>query len=138
LLATLWRPARLTTPVVVAIGGVAALGTAAGLAVERTTVCCAFAYHQTRGFPFAWMGRGFESGDRLDDDQLATRMSGLDWGVKSQEHALANVIFWAFVALIVVVAVRLGWSARRAYAGRRDLSDLKRSDTEHHAEPVDA
>jgi hypothetical protein len=130
LLATAWHPARLTTPVVVAIGVVAALGTAAGLAVERTAVCCAFAYHQTRGFPFPWMGRGFEWPDYLDDNQLAARMNGLGWELRSGEHAVANVIFWAFVALILVVAVRLGVAARRAYAGQRD-------DAQSHPEPVD-
>jgi hypothetical protein len=125
LLATLWRPLGQTAPLVVAVAAIGPIGAAAGLAVERTEVCCAFAYHQARGFPFVWLGRGFDSPDYLAAEQVATRMNGIAWRVQSGEHALANVIFWACVALIVAVAVRFSRAAWRAYASQRDPADAQ-------------
>jgi hypothetical protein len=134
LLATLWRPARLTAPLAAVVAAVGVAGTAAGLLVERVTVCCMFAYHQTRGFPFPWLGRGFTSDENLTGEQAAARMdaTGIDWGVQDAgARAIADVIFWAGVALIVIVAVRLA-AAALAYAGQRDR------EPEPDAEPVDA
>jgi hypothetical protein len=117
LLATLWRPLRLSTPLLAAVAAVGPIGALAGLAVERTAVCCMFAYHQTRGFPFEWLGRGFEWPDYLVGDQLTARLDAIGWRVQSVQHALANVIFWAAVTLTLIVVVRLVVTAGRRAAG---------------------
>src|SRR4051812_5307624 len=56
LFATLWRPLQPPLPLFLAVVAVGPIGTAAGLAIERTEVRCAFLYQQTRGFPFGWLG----------------------------------------------------------------------------------
>jgi hypothetical protein len=137
LLATLWRPLWLGPLQVGMIGAAGLAGTAAGLAAQTYDACCMFAYHQARGLPFTWVGRGFESPDYIPPEQAMAHLdaAGIAWRVQSTPHAIANVLFWAAVALILVVAVRLGQAARRAYAGDRDLPD---AEPRAELRPVDA
>jgi hypothetical protein len=101
-------PARATgiAAAVAAIGG-----TAAGIAVKTTTVCCTYAYVVDRGFPFFWLQRG----GIADDPGVAQRLAATDsWHVDVSGLAL-NLFLWAHVGVLVITLVVL---VRRATARR--------------------
>jgi hypothetical protein len=76
-------------------GGVLAAGMLASGVPASDALCCLSAYAVRHGYPFSFAGR--------DDD-------GGRWHVDSQ-HLLADLLFWGYAGLIVLVVVAL---ARRA------------------------
>ncbi len=74
----------------VAAGGVAAAGMIAGAVPVTTTVCCLSAYDVRHGFPFSF----------------AARDDGAGWHVDGQ-HLVADLLFWGYAGLFVLVAVAL-------------------------------
>jgi hypothetical protein len=72
--------------------------TAAGMIVSAvpatTTVCCLSAFPVRHGYPFIFLARNVGAGD-------AGR-----WHVDGP-HALADLVFWAFLGLMVLVAISL-------------------------------
>ena len=52
----LWR-VHLGRTTAVAVPATALAGTAASLLAVTTGICCMYAYHSSRGYPFAWLHR---------------------------------------------------------------------------------
>jgi hypothetical protein len=99
-------PARATAAATVA----AALGgTLAGVISESTQLGGMWAYLASRGWPFAWVSRAGLGGDAATARQVAEQSS---WQVDAVNLA-ADLYFWAFAGLLLVVAARL---ARRPAA----------------------
>lgn len=104
------RLPRRVTAVVTA--GFALGGTAAGLLVERSQVCCEFAYVAERGWPFHLAARGAVA----DDPETAFRLApASNWAVDAVSLA-ADLVVWSYAGLLLVVLVVL---ARRLRSRRR-------------------
>ena len=104
-----------------------AVAAAAGMVISAlpvtNTVCCMTAFAVRHGYPFTFLARNEGVGE-------AGR-----WHVDSQ-HLLADLLFWGFVGLFILVAVAL---VRRATIGRGEENDRhgeeKAGQTYAHAEP---
>jgi hypothetical protein len=99
----------------VAAGAAALVGTVAGLAVGASQTAGMYVYAAARGYPFHWVQRG----GIADDPDTARRLAETsDWQV-DVPAVLTNVLFWAFVGLLVTVAVDGVRQARRSYGATR-------------------
>lgn len=100
-----------------AFGLVLAGGTVLSAISVTNTVCCLQTYAIRHGYPFSFLARN----------------EGEPWHVDSQ-HLLANLLFWGYVGLFVLVAVSL---VRRATGHTPDEPETKHPETQHyaHAEP---
>jgi len=93
-------PGRATAAATIA----AALGgTLAGVISESTQLAGMWAYLASRGWPFAWVSRAGLGGDAATARQVAEQSS---WQVDAVNLA-ADLYFWSFVGLLLVVAARL-------------------------------
>jgi hypothetical protein len=90
---------------------VAILGTGAGLAVNTTQICCAFAYAESRGFPWPLMQRAAAAGTPETARNLAL---AANWQLDAIS-LVAGLLFWAHTGLLLVAATVL---ARRAWTAR--------------------
>ena len=99
-----------------AFGLVLAGGTVLSAISVTNTVCCMQTYAIRHGYPFSFLAR---------DEGVGAR-----WHVDSQ-HLLANLLFWGYVGLFVLVAVSL---ARRA-PGRPPQAPKSAPHAYAHAQP---
>ncbi|MEU8814540.1 hypothetical protein [Actinoplanes sp. NPDC048796] len=104
-------PGRLTA-IVMAVSAVA--GTAAGLAVSKSQVCCDVAYLVDRGWPFTWAGRGAVA----DDQETAVRLaSSADWTV-SFISLFADLLLFSYAGLLLLVLFLV---IRRSKSGQHPI-----------------
>jgi hypothetical protein len=92
------------------VGLAAAIGSAAGLAASRDGVCCAFTYSVHRGYPFRWLHASLELDGLVSTEQARTLMLGQPNAVmRSADWLVAgvDVLFWAYLGLLLVLATRL-------------------------------
>jgi hypothetical protein len=83
-------------------------GTAAGLLVDKTQTCCSYAYVVDRGWPLHWAQRAAWA----SDPDVARRMSGsADWTADLPSLG-ADLLFWAYVGMLLVVVAVLVRRAR--------------------------
>jgi hypothetical protein len=110
----LLMPHRIRLPGLVttsSAAGAALAGTVAGLVAGSAQLCCAFVYAMARGWPFHWVQRGAVA----DDSATAQRLAfGADWHLDAV-GLTGNLLFWAYVGMLIVV---VGALARRAAADR--------------------
>jgi len=93
-------PGRATAAATIA----AALGgTLAGVIAESTQLGGMWAYMASRGWPSAWVSRAGLGGDAATARQVAEQSA---WQVDAVNLA-ADLYFWAFVGLLLVVAAGL-------------------------------
>jgi hypothetical protein len=105
------RPARTA----VVAGASALAGTAAGLVVLSTQLGGTFAYVMARGYPFHWVQRGAVA----EDPDVARRIAeSADWTVDLPALA-GDLLFWAYVGMLLVVSADLARRARRDRVGAR-------------------
>jgi hypothetical protein len=88
-------------------------GTAAGLVSAAEQECCMFAYATARGFPFRWIGRGAEA---VTPEAARNLARAADWRIDAISMT-ADLLFWAFVGLLAVVAVDATRRSRRDRVG---------------------
>jgi hypothetical protein len=98
-------PRRVTA---IVMAGFALGGTAAGLLVERSEVCCDVAYVSVRGWPFHLAARGAVA----DDPETASRLArSASWSVDAVSLA-ADLLLWSYVGLLLVVLAVLAHRLR--------------------------
>jgi hypothetical protein len=90
----------------------ALLGTFGGLAAVSSQMGGMYAYVAARGYPFQWLRRGAVA----DDPETARSLAeAARWQI-DVTALTANLVFWAYVGLLAVVAVELVRRVLRARA----------------------
>ncbi|XVU24751.1 hypothetical protein ACQPZJ_47350 [Actinoplanes sp. CA-054009] len=103
-------PGRVTA-IVMAVFAVA--GTAAGLAVSKSQLCCMFGFIVDRGWPFTWASRGASA----DDSETAIRLAAdADWSVNVVSLS-ADLLLFSYAGLLLTVAVVLLRRSRATKSG---------------------
>jgi hypothetical protein len=92
------RLPRLVTTIAMVM--VAIAGTAAGLARATVRIGGAYAYITDRGFPVTWVQRGAVADDPATAERLAR---SANWTL-DLISLTTNLLFWAYVGMILVVA----------------------------------
>jgi hypothetical protein len=93
------------------VAGASALaGTAAGLLAGAAQTAAGYAYVAARGYPFHWVQRGAIADDPGTARRLAERS---DWQT-DVPALLADMLFWAFIGLLVLVTVEVVRRSRQA------------------------
>jgi hypothetical protein len=98
---------KLATTVAVVGGGVG--GTLAGLLGGTGQTCCAFAYVESKGWPFTWAQRGAEAADPGTAFRLAQTA---DWHVDLVALS-GNLLLWSYLGMLCVVIAVLVRRDRR-------------------------
>jgi hypothetical protein len=109
LLATAYRPLRLTWWQWLVVGAAGVGGTAASLLISRESGCCLFVFHVRSGYPFDFTGWsiGLDSVVSPAEAHLAARQRPAD--VRHGFDPVPMVVdgvFWAYAGLLVLLPVR--------------------------------
>ncbi|MFG1602984.1 hypothetical protein [Actinoplanes sp. NPDC049265] len=83
--------------------GAAVAGALAGLLIESTATCCAYAFSEGRGWPFEWLSR-LGTGDSAETARRVALGAGWDVGVAP---LLLDVFVWAYAGILVLTLVTL-------------------------------